>query len=336
MSAQPRIEGIFTPNMVPLDDHGRIAEGELRRYIEWLIAQGVHGVYPNGSTGEFTRFSAEERRRIVEITADQVAGRVPILAGAAEGTVAETIAACEHYHSLGVRAVAVVCPFYYRQSPDNIEAYFREIAAHSPVDVTLYNIPLFASPVDAKTVVRLAEDCPRIVGIKDSSGDLAQMMRMIAAIRPRRPDFGFLTGWDTMLFAMLASGCDGATIASSGIVPEITQPLYAAVRSGDYDQARQLQYLLVPIFDAIFQAADFPEGVRAAVQVRGFRMGWGRQPVSERQRAALEALRTSLPELLARAGIVPAGPAGNVETGQVPAELVSRVVEEVLAALKRR
>ena len=176
----------------------------MRRYVDWLIDHGVHGLYPNGSTGEFTRFTAEERRRIIEIIADQTRGRVPILAGAAEANVRETITACEYYHALGCRAVAIVSPFYYKLSPAGVYAYFKEIADNTPIDVTLYNIPMFASPIDVPTVQRLAEECPRVVGDQGfSSGDLPHMMRMIAAVRPMRPDFSFLTGWDAALMPML-------------------------------------------------------------------------------------------------------------------------------------
>jgi dihydrodipicolinate synthase/N-acetylneuraminate lyase len=83
MAGTAKIHGVFTPHMVPLDDQGRIHEEELRRYVDWLIDHGVHGLYPNGSTGEFVRFTAPERRRIIEIVCAQTAGRVPILAGAA-------------------------------------------------------------------------------------------------------------------------------------------------------------------------------------------------------------------------------------------------------------
>src|SRR4029434_10918155 len=127
----------------------------------------------------------------------------PILAGAAERNVRETLAACEYYAGLGVRAVAIVSPFYYKLSPAGVYAYFKEIADRSPIDITLYNIPLFASPIDVPTVQRLAEECPRVVAIKDSSGDLPHMMRMIAAVRPLRPDFAFLTGWDAALMPLL-------------------------------------------------------------------------------------------------------------------------------------
>src|SRR3954469_23634443 len=119
-----KLQGIFTPNIVPLDSRGQINETELRRYVDWLIERGVHGLYPNGSTGEFTRFTVEERRRIIKIVGGQRRGRVPVLAGPAEANTTETIAACELYHEYGARAVAIVSPFYYRLSPESVYAYF--------------------------------------------------------------------------------------------------------------------------------------------------------------------------------------------------------------------
>jgi dihydrodipicolinate synthase/N-acetylneuraminate lyase len=281
MDASKRLTGIFTPNMVPLDAKGEINEPELRRYTDWLIERGVHGLYPNGSTGEFLRFTVEERRRIIEIMVDQTRGRVPILAGAAEANTRETIKACEHYYQLGARAVAIVSPFYYKLSPASVYAYFKEIGDNTPIDVTLYNIPLFASPIDVPTVQRLADECEKIVAIKDSSGDIPHMIRMIKAVRPNRPDFSFLTGWDAALMPLLLIGCDGGTNATSGVVPEITRKLYDLTMAGKIDEARQVQYDLVTLFDTMIYSAEFPEGFRAAAELRGFSMGIGRQPLSE-------------------------------------------------------
>ncbi len=295
-----KIEGVFTPHIIPLDSAGQIDEAELRRYIDWLIAKGVHGLYPNGSTGEFTRFTVEERRRIVEIVCDQAAGRVLVLAGAAETNVRETIRACEHYAGCGARAVAIVSPFYYRLSPEAIFAYFHEIAANSPIDVTLYNIPLFASPIDVPTIRRLAE-LPRIVGIKDSSGDLTFLMRMIAAVRPVRPDFSFLTGWEALLVPSLLLGADGGTHATSGAIPEVTRSLYDLTKAGRLDEAFKLQYGLLELFDAML-STDFPEGFRAAVELRGIRLGRGRQPQTDKQRGELEALKKELKRILTKLG----------------------------------
>ena len=295
MNADTRpLRGIFTPNIVPLDDQQNINEAELRRYVDWLIARGVHGLYPNGSTGEFTRFTAEERQRIIEIITDQTAGRVPVLAGAAEANSRETIRACERYYELGARAVAIVSPFYYKLTPAGVYAYFKEIADNSPIDVTLYNIPMFASPIDVPTVRRLADECPRVVGIKDSSGDLPHMMRMIADVRPTRPDFSFLTGWDSALMPMLLIGCDGGTNATSGVVPEITRKLFDLTMARQLDEARDLQYRLLRLFDAMLYSAEFPEGFRAALNLRGIRTGPGRQPQSPSQQLELNTLGQEL------------------------------------------
>jgi 4-hydroxy-tetrahydrodipicolinate synthase len=321
--------------MVPLDERGDVNEPELRRYVDWMIDHGVHGLYPNGSTSEFTRFTPEERRRIIEITVDQAAGRVPVLAGAAEANVRETLRACEHYAGLGVRAVAIVAPYYYRLSPDNVYAYFREIGRNTPVDVTLYNIPMFASPIDVDTIRRLSEECPRIVAIKDSSGDLPQMMRMIEAVRPNRPDFSFLTGWDPVLLPMLLIGCDGGTNATSGVAPELTRKLYDLTRSGRLEEAKRLQYVVCRLFDAMLYSADFPEGFRVGVALRGIRTGAGRQPLSEKHQATLADLEVTLRGLLSEQGLLAAkGP--PAATATLAPRQVSRIVEEVLAALQQQ
>ncbi|MCA9176860.1 MAG: dihydrodipicolinate synthase family protein [Planctomycetales bacterium] len=329
-----RLSGIFTPNVAPLHPDGSINEEELRRYVDWLIERGVHGLYPNGSTGEFTRFTAEERRRIIEIIADQTRGRVPILAGAAEANTRETIKACEHYHELGVRAVAIVAPFYYKLSAAGVYAYFKEIADNSPVDVTLYNIPMFASPIDVPTVQRLAEECERVVAIKDSSGDLPHMMRMITAVRPLRPEFSFMTGWDAALMPMLLLGCDGGTNATSGVVPEITRKLYDLTMSRQLDEARDLQYRLLTLFDAMILHAEFPEGFRAALQLRGINTGKGRQPQSDVQQQALEQLRGQLQCLLAAEGYMDEPIGGCAAGQQVDADQVARIVRDVMRQLR--
>ena len=303
MSNGGRFRGVLCPNIVPLDERGEIAEAELRRYVDWLIDRGVHGLYPNGSTGEFTRFTVEERRRIIEIVVDQTAGRVPVLAGAAEANVRETLSACEHYARLGVRAVAIVSPFYYRLNAEGVYAYFAEIGRNTPVDVTLYNIPMFASPIDVPTIRRLADEFERVVGIKDSSGELPVMMEMIEAIRPSRPDFTFLTGWDSALMPMLLVGADGGTNATSGIAPDLMRDLYEATTAGEIERARELQFKVRRLFSAMFGAADFPEGFRMGLSLQGIETGRARMPRSAQQRRLDQVAREKLAELFVAEGI---------------------------------
>jgi len=293
-----RLHGIFTPHLAPLDSKGNINESELRRYVNWLIERGVHGLFPNGSAGEFIRFSSEERRRITAIVVEQTGGRVPVLACAVEEeSTRETIHLCEHYGQLGVRAAVILPPFYFKVSSEGVYAWCHEIAMHSPVDLLLYNIPAFASPIEAWVVHRLAEECPQIIGIKDSSGDLAHMMRMIAAIRPNRPDFTFLTGWDPLLMPMLMMGCNGGVNASSGAAPELMVKLYEETLAGDFDKARALQFRLLPLFDAMLNDVPFPEGFRRAVALRGIRVGNGRQNLSPVQRRRLASKSRQLRQL---------------------------------------
>lgn len=303
MSPPERLAGILVPHMVPLDARGRIDEEELARYVSWLIDKGVHGLYPNGSTGEFTRFSVEERRRITSVVCEAAAGRVPVVAGAAEANVAETLAACEHALEAGARAVAIVSPFYFKLSPESVYAYYREIARESPIDVTLYNIPMLASPIDVATVRRLAEECPRVIGIKDSSGDISQMQRMIAAVRSVRPEFAFFTGWDAALVPMLLAGCDGGVHATAGVVPEATRAIYEDVMAGRLDAAFARQRQITDLLDITFLGADFPEGFRIAAGLRGFAMGESRQPATDAQRAERGVLAQRIKAAIERCGV---------------------------------
>ncbi len=332
------MKGIYTPNITPVDSQGRVDEDRLCGYVDWLIDRGVHGLYPNGSTGEFTRFTAPERRRIIQVMTNHVRGRVPILAGAAEANVRETIEACDTYGQFGVRAVAIVSPFYYRLGQEAVYQYFKDIADKVSVDVTLYNIPSFATPIEVATVRRLALDCPRIVGIKDSSGDIPQMMRLIAAVRPHRPEFVFLTGWDAALAPMMLVGCDGGTNATSGVVPELTRAVYDASVSGQWDRAMQLQYRLLTLFDAMISLPEFPEGFRRGLLARGWDLGRSRQPLSPEQIASAKRTQEQLAQMLGELnqwlpGIQPAVGDGRTKPAETD-EFIEDIVRKVMHQLR--
>ena len=332
-----KLRGIFTPTLVPMDAKGEINETELRRFVSWLIDRGVHGLYPNGSTGEFTRLTAEERNRVVKIVCDETRGRVPVLAGAAEANVKETLRACAAYADMGAEAVAIVSPYYFRLSAESVYAYFAEIARSSPIDITLYNIPSYASPIDVPTIRRLALEFPRVVGIKDSSGDLAFMMRMISAVRPHRPDFSFLTGWEAVLAPMLMIGCDGGTHASSNAVPEVTRRIFELSTEGKFDEAMKWNYRILELFDVMLYPFEFPDGFRAAAELRGFNFGVGRQPQSPAQKSDREALAKVLQCILADFELVAPPPSGCAPRIHQPEQdKIKQVVWDVLFELEKR
>ncbi len=291
--------GVFTPLLVPWDEDGQVNESELHRFVRWLISKGIRGVYANGSIGEFTRLTSVERRRVVKIVCEAAAGRVQVLAGVGEPNVAETLDACAAYADYGARAVTVVPPFYYRLDASSVYAYFAELGAKSPIDLVLYNIPAFASSIDVNTFRMLAE-FPRIIGIKDSTGDVGSMIRMITAVRPLRPEFAFLAGWEAVFAPMLAIGCNGGVLGSSNAVPEILCSIFESVRSGNLDQAMRTQYKLNPVFYSMLDDVPFPEGIRAGAQSRGFQFGKSRQPMTPAQARELSARQQGIDEAIAQ------------------------------------
>ncbi|MEL6895212.1 MAG: dihydrodipicolinate synthase family protein, partial [Planctomycetota bacterium] len=195
-----------------------------------------------------------------------------------------TINACNTYDDLGARAVAIVAPFYFPLGSDALRQHYAEIARNVSIGITLYNIPAFASPISVDVVASLANDHENIIGIKDSSGDVVHMMRMIAEVRPFRPDFVFLTGWDAALVPMLIAGANGGTNATSCVLPELTAAIYRSFHGGNLKEAMRLQYLLLPLFDEMVGLAEFPEGFRAGTRCRGLDLGVGRIPVEESHR----------------------------------------------------
>ena len=261
--------GILVPTLTPVAPDGGVDLDALRSHADWLIGRGVHGLYPCGSTGEGVRLTADERREVVKATCEAAAGRVPVLAGVCGANLSELLAECDHAAECGAAAVAVTAPVYFRPSAGAIFAHFESVADRSPVGVLVYNIPAFAVPIPVETTVRLAAECPNVVGVKDSSGDASQMVRLCAGILPGRPDFSILTGWDAALLPMLAAGACGGTNATANAAPELVLNVYDRFAAGDWDEARAAQYRLTGLFDAVIGTGEFPDGFRMAAEARG-------------------------------------------------------------------
>ncbi len=301
MSSSAAIQGIFVPNIVPYDERGRIHEDELRRIIRWLGDKGVTGFYPNGSMGEFIRLSYGERKRVLKIVAEEAGGR-PILAGAAEPNVDLVLEMCAYCADLGCRAVSITGPYYYKLSQESIEQYFREIAAKSPIDIVVYNIPVFANEITVPVLKRLALDCPRIIGTKDTSKDMCRFQQTLLEIKPQRPDFSVLMGWEELLCTAMFMGADGGTLSSGGVVPEVVMKLYHDCLAGRWDVARDTQFKLLKLFALMVEAPNFPEGFRSGYELRGFKAGHARFPMSQGEEQLIAAMRSRLACSLAESG----------------------------------
>ncbi len=329
------LEGIFCPHMVPFDETGAINENELRRLIDYLIEKGISGLYPNGSTGEFVRLTAEERRRVIEIVAERVgrAGRrIPILAGATECNLEATVDTLNYYADLGCTAGALVPPIYFPMTQESVRVYFEEVAEKSRLDIMLYHIPQFTTGIDIDTLVALCEH-PRIIGEKDSARDLPRYVLSMHKVRQLRPDFVFLIGCEEILLASLIMGGDGGTIATSGVVPEMIMKLWTMYKAGNIEEATRIQYQMLDLIEAMLAyGADFPEGFRAGMTVRGFNMGRGRHHRGAASKLNLENITRTVQCLIAEHGIVGPPPEGcppqGVDEGTIR-EIVTRVMQQL-------
>jgi 2-dehydro-3-deoxy-D-pentonate aldolase len=295
------LSGIFVPNIVPYDRQGRINEEELRRIIRWIGGKGVTGFYPNGSMGEFIRLSYEERKRVVTIVAEEAGGK-PILAGAAEPNVDLVLDMCRFCSDLGCRAVSITGPYYYKLTQESIEAYFRELAEKSPIDIVIYNIPAFANEISVPVLKRLALDCPRIIGTKDTSRDMPRFQQVLHEIKSQRPEFSVLIGWEELLCVSLFMGGDGGTLSSAGVVPEVIMKIYQEARAQNWAEAKRVQFKLLDLFSLMVNAPNFPEGFRAGYELRGFVPGRARFPLSAGEMDLLADIRARIACVLSECG----------------------------------
>jgi len=260
----------------PLNAEGELNEGALRQLTRHLIQGGVHGLFATGSQGEFWALTPEEKQRVWEIVLEEVDGRVPVYAGTGAVTTREVMELNRRAEAAGVDAVSIITPFFVKPTEAELEAHYRAIAKATSLPVLLYNNPARTGGVNlsAGLVARLAE-VEDIVGIKDSSGDLALTTEYIRLT----PDgFVVLSGRDTLIFAGLVHGTKGAIAATANVVPALVVEIYEAFQAGELERARRAQERLAPLRVA-FGLGSFPVVVKEALELIGIPAGPCRGPV---------------------------------------------------------
>lgn len=285
--------GIIPAMVTPLTKNDELNEPSLRRLTNFLIENGVHGVFVTGSQGEFWAFSAEEKKRAWEIVVEETNGRVPVYAGTAAITTREAIALTQTAEKVGVDAVSVLTPFFVNPSPDELYEHYRAIAAATKLPVLLYTNPDRTNvKISTALLSRLAK-IENIVGIKDSSGDLTLTTEYLANVPE---DFSIVMGRDTLIFAGLMHGAKGAIAATANVVPALVVSIYERFKQNDLKGALKAQEELAPLRLA-FTWGTFPVVIKEALDMIGFDAGPTRAPVGEMSDAQREKLRNLLKEL---------------------------------------
>lgn len=229
-----QLRGVIPPVPTIIGPDGHFDGEGMGRLIDRLVASDVNGFLFLGSAGEFAQISNPERRTIAEFCVKRVAGKKPVIIGAASCSTAEVIELSRHAGEIGADAVMVVNPYYSQLTDDRIYAHYRQIAEASPIPVMLYNFPaLTGQDLSSDLVCRLASDCPNIVGIKDTVDCMSHIRRMIQDVKAIRPDFMIFCGYDEYLVDTLLAGGDGAIPATSNFAPEVTCGIYQAYTAGD-------------------------------------------------------------------------------------------------------
>ena len=284
-----KIHGIIPAMVTPLNKSGEINETALRRLVDFLIDGGVHGLFANGSQGEFWAFSFEEKRRVLEIVVEQTAERVPVYAGTGAITTREAAALTKDAQDVGVDAVSVITPFFIVPTPDELYGYYRDVAKATSLPVLLYGNPGRTNVPLPPDLVRRLSEIDNIVGIKDSSGDLSLVLEYV---RLTDKSFAVLLGRDTLICSGILGGAKGSIAATGNVAPALIVSIYDKVQAGDLDGARQAQKELAPLRNA-FTWGSFPVVIKEALDLMGLEGGPARAPigpVSDEKRQALKAL----------------------------------------------
>ena len=290
-----KLAGCGTALVTPFRPDGELDEPGLRAHIEWQIDGGISLLVPCGTTGEASTLTEQEWLRVVEITVEVAAGRVPVLAGCTHNATAQAVANAKKIAKIpGLSGILTANPYYNRPGQEGQYPHFRAIAEATPLAVMLYNIPgRTAANLLPETVLRLVETTPNIVAIKESSGVMSQITELLAQVPP---SFRVFAGDDALALPTLALGGVGLISVASNAIPSHMAKMISNAFSGAWAEARQINSRYFPLIQALFSEPN-PAPVKAVLAL----LGRGNEtlrlpmvPVTHETRKRLTILLTNL------------------------------------------
>jgi len=290
------LRGSFPVMITPMNQDESVDYGGLRDNIEFYLSQGAKGLIPLGSTGEFVSLGEEERKRVIEATAEQVNGRVPIIAGTGAETTAETIAYTRHAKENGAAAAMVIQPYYCKPLQEEMYEHFAAIARAVDIPIMVYNNP-WTSGVDMSedTVIRLARDFENIAYIKESTGDIKRLRNILMATEGCLKAF---CGWDDLVIESWQAGAIGWVSVAGNVVPRMVTDLFdLVVERGEMDEGWVLYKRLIPFCRFLEESGKLVQITKAAMDKIGQAGGPARRPrlpLTAEQERKLDALLTEL------------------------------------------
>jgi 4-hydroxy-tetrahydrodipicolinate synthase len=263
--------GLGTALITPFTENGALDEPALERFVDFQIDGGVDFLVPCGTTGENPALTADEHRRVVELVVRRANGRVPVLAGAGSNNTARAIELAEQAIDLGADGVLTITPYYNKPTPDGLRRHFgmqaEAIERKKPgFAMIMYNVPgRTGLNMTAETTLRMAAEIPNIIGVKEASANLEQIM---SVIRERRDGFLVLSGDDAWTLPLIAAGADGLVSVASNEIPRLMSDLVSAALRGDLSAARAIHYRVLPLLTGNFIESN-PGPVKFACKLLG-------------------------------------------------------------------
>ncbi len=260
-----RFSGIIPPMVTLFDQDGRIDEDANRAHVEFLVAGGVHGIFALGSNGEAMHLSFDERRSLASLVVQAVDGRVPVLIGCLSTSTDEAVALARYAEGIGADGVVVIPPYYWTPNDAAIETHIAAVAKAVRVPVLIYNFPaVVGRSIPAPLVAKLASAHDRVLGIKETVDSISHIHEVIARVKPNKPEFSVLCGYEFHLLNTLLSGGDGCIPAVANFAPEPSVGIYEHARAGRIAEAAavmrqrlelgQLYQLDAPFFVVVKEA----------------------------------------------------------------------------------
>jgi 4-hydroxy-tetrahydrodipicolinate synthase len=286
--------GIIPALVSPIDSSGVLKEASFRALIEYLLDNGVHGLFINGSQGEFYALSAQEKEKILEIAIDQNRSRVPIYAGVGAVTTREAVILAKTSQKVGANALSAITPYFIKPTEKELYAYYKAIADAVSLPVLLYGNPDRTNVALSPNLVAKLSHIENIVGIKDSSGDFTLTSEYIRLLSSK--GFQVLAGRDTLILATLVYGGVGAIAASANVAPKLVVEIDEAYKQGDLVRALEAQHKIAPLRMA-FNLGTFPVVIKEALRLIGIDMGLTILPVEGIAASQRLVLRRILQEL---------------------------------------
>lgn len=286
------LEGTLTALVTPFRG-GAVDEEALRGLIERQIEAEIDGLVPCGSTGESATLSYEEHHRVVEITIEAAAGRVPVFAGTGSNSTREAIDFTNHAKRAGADGALLLSPYYNKPTQEGIYLHYQAIAQETGLPLVIYNIPgRTASNIEPETIGRLAR-IDNVIGVKESSGDLDQIAHVVACCPT---DFSVVSGDDALTLPLMSVGGKGVISTSSNVAPSLMVSLVRHFAEGQPAKSRAVHQQLLPLFDALFSETN-PIPVKAALTVLGLCDGEIRLPLTPMTAPNLEQLKVVMKDL---------------------------------------